>query len=116
MTNSRRTRLLPTRKTPEGSSRSGTATESGSKSTVVMASDSPIRAIPLRIGIAGQSRLLHGPDAPRSSLSRASDSRSLLSDLRYYTRVRPIAVDGRLEHLAEFPDHTLDVPLLDQGL
>src|SRR5262245_41086561 len=36
ITNSSRTRLLPTRKTPGGSSRSGTAIESGSNSAVVM--------------------------------------------------------------------------------
>src|SRR5947208_600804 len=36
ITSSRRTRLLPTRKTPGGSSRSGTATVRGSKSSVVI--------------------------------------------------------------------------------
>src|SRR5262245_32617738 len=35
-TNSKSTRLCPTRKTPAGSSRSGTTIERGSKSTVVM--------------------------------------------------------------------------------
>src|SRR6516165_6934434 len=51
MTNSRRTRLLPTRNTPGGSSRSGTGTERGSKSTLVIAPNPPIHAVISRFEI-----------------------------------------------------------------
>src|SRR5262245_27872293 len=60
-TSSSKTRLWPTRNTPGGSSRSGTATVSGSKSSVVIGST------PSGNGTAPLYRPQAHPDAPQST-------------------------------------------------